>query len=332
VTARPSFDGAHAPQLRGSPEDADAVSGHVARVRLRSSGNAWIDASLGGLPAGRVVTVTGQARTGKSTLGLSFALAGLDQGAVCIVTTDTPQAVLELAATRLERDLRPDVRARRVTILSLAAHFDSKVQSLGGAEAPLRELQTLVRERGIRTVLFDSFDPLVTWIPAGTAKPSIRATLELLAALDATCVCTMRAEGLASSPGATELVAASAGAIELSASGPTRTLVVRNATWCHVENMSTRCEFVQGRGLVATGSAPSERHAPVATKPRPIVRRPATRTPKPELPRSEVSVVTLLHALPTEHDTVPRLMADGGERNEQTVVVPAQWFNGRGSP
>ncbi len=216
-------------------------------MAMHSSGIRWLDTEIGGFPQGGVVTVGGGPRTGKTSFALGFALAECVRAPVCIVTSDGPEAVVEHAATYFERDLNADVRAGRIVLLQFAPFFENKVRSAGAVNVPLDELKSLISERGVETLVFDTLDPIVSWIGSANAKSVVRLIFGQLMALGVTVLCTLRGDAGETSSGAAAIASLASGLIELDG----ESLVVKRAAWCGSENLRVSYDLVYGRGLVA---------------------------------------------------------------------------------
>jgi KaiC/GvpD/RAD55 family RecA-like ATPase len=218
-------------------------------IALVPSGVEWVDTEIGGLPAEGVVTVTGSAGAGKTSFGLGFLRAQLaKQGRVCFLTAETPESVIEACRGLFELDLCPYIARGDVAILSYAPFLVSKLRSLSSADPPLDELRDFLDERGMRHVVFDTIDPILSWIDAASAKASVRQIVGRMQSWGRSVVCT--ASGGASA--ATELARLTSGSLELL---PGR-LKIRQAGWCNVYDVDAPVQFVQARGLVARADAP----------------------------------------------------------------------------
>lgn len=220
-------------------------------VVLVPSGLAWLDAEIGGFPSAGVVAVAGEAGTGKSSLALGFALAALKRGPTCFLTSDTPDAVLETSGTMLEHDLRYDIAAGRLSLLAFTPFFVNKVRSLNSVEAPLAELGEYFAERRIQHVIFDTLDPMLSWIDDAVATATVRTIVGQMQSWGITLLCTTSGTSAA----ALELARTAGGSLELS----TGKLKVKQAGWCNVYGIEASVQFLQGRGLAAQSKKPDAR-------------------------------------------------------------------------
>ena len=222
------------------------------RLDLSPLGVAWFDRNLGGLPVREPTVVLGPPKSGKTCLSLGFLLHHLDhEGAgALLVTDDAADAIVDLAGSFLERDLRSLIRSKRLTVLSYGPSFVHELQSSGGAGAPLAEIASLVKRRGVSALAFDTFDPVLLAPDGASARPFVRGVVTGLAPLAVPTILTARFDGKVRSPALQELVARSAAAIELALDRKGRKLRIEHASWCNLENIEMRVDFVQRQGLV----------------------------------------------------------------------------------
>lgn len=232
----------------------------------------WLDSGIGGFPASGVVAAVGDAGAGKTSLALAFALSALQRGPTCYLTSESPEAVLETGRTMLERDLAPHVKSGRLTLLAFVPFFVNKVRSLNSVEAPLEELGEFFAERQIQHVIFDTFDPLLTWIDAANATASARNILAQIQSWGISVLCTMSG---GAAPAISEFARIASGSIQL-AKGK---ITVHHAGWCNVYHVDAPIKFVQGRGL-AVGSPAGASKPPPAAVPRAESSRPAGGQPQ----------------------------------------------------
>jgi KaiC/GvpD/RAD55 family RecA-like ATPase len=307
------------------------------RIELCPSGVDWIDGTLGGIARGLPTLVTGAARAGKTCLALSFVLGALRRGSTCFVTTDVPESVLDLATSFFDHDLRDDIRAGRLTLLSASTFLESKVRSLGSAERPLAELRSLVQERSIEWLAIDGVDPLLFAVDRANAKPFVREIVTSLQQMGTTTICTARSESGAGAIALDELRASVCGSFEVEASGGRRLLRVRSASWCAAEGESVEFDLVQGRGFVTRDAPVSLRpralsggavRSDVAPEPAPKGRRPQTLLggSRPRLPDELDRTMPLDGSAPmpmSPQDVVIRTAAQASTQPAQPPTPPA---------
>jgi KaiC/GvpD/RAD55 family RecA-like ATPase len=214
-------------------------------VELVPSGVEWLDAGIGGFPATGVVAALGSSGAGKTSLALGFAVKALTRGRTCFLTSESADAVLETSRTQLEHDLRPHIAEGRLTVLSFAPFFTNKVRSLNSVDAPFAELKEFFTERQIQHVVFDTVDPLLTWIDAASATAVVRGIMGQMMSWKVSVLCTMSGNA----PAIAEFARTSSGSLELSEGK----LTVHQAAWCNVYGIEAPVQFVQGRGFVVRG-------------------------------------------------------------------------------
>lgn len=220
------------------------------RLDLAPLGIAWFDKNLGGVPVQEPTVVLGPPKSGKTCLALGFVLRSLDDGPAMLVTDDAPEAVVDLCSSFLERDLRPLVRSKRLTILSYGPSFADEVQASGGAGAPLAEIASLVKRRGIAALAFDTFDPIVLSPDAASARAFVRGVVASLQPLAVPTLVTARYDGKNRPPALQELVARAAASLELEVDRKGRKLRIAHATWCNLQDVEMRVDFVQRQGIM----------------------------------------------------------------------------------
>jgi KaiC/GvpD/RAD55 family RecA-like ATPase len=214
-------------------------------VVLIPSGVPWLDAEIGGLPAKGVVAALGSSGAGKTSLALGFTVNALARGRTCFVTSDTPEAVIETSRTMLELDLRPSIAGGALCLVAFAPFFTHKVKSLHSVDAPFAELKGLLAERRIEHVVFDTIDPLLTWIDPAIATAVVRNMMGQMRSWGVSVLCTTSG----AAPACAELARTASGSVELRP-GKIR---VDHAGWCNVYGAEAPCDFVQGRGFVVRG-------------------------------------------------------------------------------
>lgn len=220
------------------------------RLDLAPLGVAWFDKNLGGVPVQEPTVVLGPPKSGKTCLTLGFLLRSLEDAPAMLVTDDAPEAVIDLCSSFLERDLRPFLRSKRLTILSYGHSFADELQGSGGAGAPLAEIASLVRKRGIGALAFDTFDPVVLAPDAASARAFVRGVVAALQPLAIPTLVTARADAKGRSPALQELVARAAASLELEVDRKGRKLRIAHATWCSLQDVEMRVDFVQRQGIV----------------------------------------------------------------------------------
>lgn len=221
------------------------------RVVLHASGLSWLDAEVGGFPSAGVVVARGAAGAGKTVFALGNALAALRRGPTCFVTNDSPQAVLSTCANVLEHDLQRDV-AGGLTLLSFAPFFVHKARSLASVAGPIAELQRLVEEREIAHIVFDTFDPMLTWIDPVNAPSTARALIGQMQSWGISVLCMLGGDA----PAIQELARIASGTIALMEDS----IAIEHAGWCNVYDRSAPLRFVQGRGSVVPGPGEEPAH------------------------------------------------------------------------
>ncbi|MBL8719395.1 MAG: hypothetical protein JNL79_25635 [Myxococcales bacterium] len=220
------------------------------RLDLAPLGVAWFDKNLGGVPVQEPTVVLGPPKSGKTCLTLGFLLRSLEDAPAMLVTDDAPEAVIDLCSSFLERDLRPFLRSKRLTILSYGHSFADELQGSGGAGAPLAEIGSLARKRGIGAIAFDTFDPVVLAPDAASARAFVRGVVAALSHLAIPTLLTARADAKGRSPALQELVARAAASLELEVDRKGRKIRIAHATWCSLQDVEMRVDFVQRQGIV----------------------------------------------------------------------------------
>jgi circadian clock protein KaiC len=155
-----------------------------------TSGVAGLDEMLaGGLRRGSGVLLVGAPGSGKTTLGVSFAAAGVQAGepALFVHLQENPTQLAQ-AISGLGLDLR-DLRAKGLHLL-YSSPVELQIDRL------VVEIFRMVKEKGIRRVAIDSVDE----VAMAATDPSrfhdyAYALLQQLAADDATTVFTMESRG-----------------------------------------------------------------------------------------------------------------------------------------
>ena len=117
-----------------------------------------IDSALGGLEAGRVHVLYGEPETGKTTLGLRFAVEGLGRGETCllVVRHDPEQAVVGMSA--FGYDCAADLRSGRLVLLEYQTDIVDRLAHVEGIKPLLDELGRLLGDMRPDRVVFDTAD------------------------------------------------------------------------------------------------------------------------------------------------------------------------------
>lgn len=225
------------------------------RIELVPSGVECVDAQLGGLALRQICLIVGTPRSGRTCLAMQFLVSALQRNEpCCLVTNDNPESVLAFAEQYLEHDLKPSVRNRKLTLLSFGPAFESKIRTLGGVDKPFAEFGLLARERGLRHLVVDSFDPILAATDATNLKQFIRSIVGAAGQLGLTCVWTaLAAESGALKMGAEELASQVSCTLELHEENGQRKLVLGEVSWCTPDNSTISFDLVHGKGIVATG-------------------------------------------------------------------------------
>jgi KaiC/GvpD/RAD55 family RecA-like ATPase len=245
------------------------------RIDLLPTGVEPVDSLVGGIAAGEITLVSGVPQSGKTCLALSCLVTALGRGeGACLVTTDEPTAVIQFCSKYLGVDLEPKIRGRELTILTYGPGFENKIRSLGTIDKPAGELGMIGSERAVKCLVFDTVDPILVATDASKLKQFVRATINSILGLKATCLCTSAAAsgGDTLKLGAQELGAQVSCSIDLRRNGEQRFLNVAQASWCQLDASLLPVELVHGKGMVSAGpprtaatqivSAPSD-HQPM---------------------------------------------------------------------
>jgi KaiC/GvpD/RAD55 family RecA-like ATPase len=178
---------------------------------LNPSGVAWSDGEVGGLPAQGVVTALGSAGAGKTCLALVVTLSALARGRTCFLTSESPEAVIETSRTILDLDLQPSIADGTLTLVSFAPFFANKLKSLHSVDAPLTELGQLLAQHQIEHVVFDTIDPLLTWIDPATTAADVRKIMGQMRSWGVSVLCTTSG----TNPACGEFARTATGSLEL---------------------------------------------------------------------------------------------------------------------
>lgn len=143
------------------------------------SGIAPLDERLGGLQSGDAFLITGGPGTGKTTMCLQFANAGLQRGdAVCMVIVGRGSS-LKSHAAYLGIDLARALRSRRLVLLRYRSDFVARLAHALTPERVIQDLRRLTQPLHLRRIVLDSFAPFLgesSFTGAGVA--ALAATLE----------------------------------------------------------------------------------------------------------------------------------------------------------
>jgi hypothetical protein len=164
--------------------------------RFLSSGLPALDRNCGGFPEYDVTLVTGGARSGKTTIVLRFVAATLEaKTPVCLITTEAPGSLFQLARERFSIDFEAALRSQMLTLLAFGPNFESKVRSLGEVTPSIDELGALAAKRGFRALAVDTLDPILSACDLTSAKRFAQEILFGLRRLRVTALCTAQARG-----------------------------------------------------------------------------------------------------------------------------------------
>lgn len=220
-----------------------------------STGIPGLDDRLeGGFPEHRSTLVYGATGAGKTTFGVQFLMAGVQQGeAGILVSVDQKPRHVSEDASGFGWDLTLATEHKQLAILDASPYFTAaKGKSPVQVGHITNDLTQQLRRLHARRLVIDSLPSL---LPPGTSLPDAQTFLRsLFFSLEDNLGCTMVMT--AQAPGAIEVPAVSqaqvfaAGVLELTMTGAGRSIIIRKMRGTRSDLSALPIEILADRGIV----------------------------------------------------------------------------------